>query len=164
MTGIIAVDALAPNIFQILPKLGFKISKNGKRSINNSRARLVKNGILKYDVNGFLCLTEKGKDKLREIEAVEYKIISPRKWDNKWRVLIFDIKESRKSLRDKLRKTLISVGFVRLQDSVWVFPHDCEDLITLLKADFKIGKDVLYMVVDKIENDGVLRKSFGLFQ
>ena len=52
-------------------------------------------------------------------------------------------------------------GFVRLQDSVWIYPYDCEDFMVLLKADFKIGKDVLYMIVDELEGDGRLRKEFG---
>ena len=54
------------------------------------------------------------------------------------------------------------IGFVRLQDSVWVYPYDCEDLITLLKADFRVGKDVLYLIVDSIENDKYLRAEFNL--
>jgi DNA-binding transcriptional regulator PaaX len=77
-------------------------------------------------------------------------------------VLIFDIKESKKSLRDKVRNTLVSIGFVKLQNSVWVFPYDCEDLITLLKADFSIGREVLYMIVDRIENEETLLKYFGI--
>jgi len=54
------------------------------------------------------------------------------------------------------------IGFVHLQDSVWTYPYDCEDLIVLLKADFKIGKDILYMIVDELEGDWRLRKEFGL--
>jgi hypothetical protein len=54
------------------------------------------------------------------------------------------------------------IGFVRMQDSVWLYPYDCEDLIVLLKADFKIGKDVLYMIVDSIEADTTWRKHFKL--
>jgi len=77
-------------------------------------------------------------------------------------VLIFDIPEKRKGTREKVRRTLISLGFERLQDSVWVFPYDCEDLITLLKVDFKIGKDILYLVVESLEYDLPLRKKFGL--
>ena len=51
---------------------------------------------------------------------------------------------------------------MRLQDSVWVFPYDCEDFIALLKAELKIGAAVLYMVVEHIENDKHLRSHFGL--
>lgn len=54
------------------------------------------------------------------------------------------------------------MGFVRLQDSVWVYPYDCEDFINLIKTDFKIGKDLLYIVADKIEGDKSLVKFFKL--
>ena len=53
-------------------------------------------------------------------------------------------------------------GFVRLQDSVWVFPYDCEDFVSLVKAELKIGSAILYMVVEHIENDKHLRAHFGL--
>ena len=58
--------------------------------------------------------------------------------------------------------TLRDIGFIRLQNSVWVYPYDCEDLITLLKADFRVGKDVLYLVVEAMENDKEIRKHFRL--
>ena len=43
-----------------------------------------------------------------------------------------------------------------------MYPYDCEDLITLLKADFRVGDAMLYMIVDTIERDGALRKHFGI--
>ena len=55
-----------------------------------------------------------------------------------------------------------SAGFLQLQQSVWVYPHDCEDLVALLKADLHIGKDVLYLIVEKIERDAWVRKHFGI--
>ncbi len=54
------------------------------------------------------------------------------------------------------------LGFVRLQDSVWVFPYSCEEFLALLKAELKIGTSVLYMVVEEIENDKHLREHFNL--
>ena len=85
-----------------------------------------------------------------------------RRWDKRWRVIIFDIPERHRATRDRLRTMLRSLGFVQLQASVWVYPHDCEDLIALLKADFHAGDDMLYMIVDTIERDSWLRKHFGL--
>ena len=107
-----------------------------------------------------LRLTAKGEQILRRLELHDFKLRKPKRWDRKWRVLIFDIPERRKNLRPKIRYTLLAIGFIRLQDSVWVYPYDCEDLITLLKADFKIGKDLLYLIVDSIENDFPLRSHF----
>jgi CRISPR-associated endonuclease Cas2 len=130
-------------------------------SINYSRRKLVNDGLLEYNENGYLRLTPRGEKILNEIQARNYTIAKPRRWDKKWRVIIFDIKEERKGLRDKVRNTLINIGFICLQKSVWIYPYDCEDLINLIKADFKIGKDVLYMIVDRVENDGYIKERFG---
>ncbi|OHA27357.1 MAG: CRISPR-associated endonuclease Cas2 [Candidatus Taylorbacteria bacterium RIFCSPHIGHO2_02_FULL_46_13] len=134
---------------------------SSKNSIYIARGRLLKQGLIEYH-SGFFRATEKGKQLLRTSEG-EYKPIPyPRKWDKKWRILIFDIREERKTLREKVRRTLVAIGFRRLQDSVWVCPYDCEDFVALLKADFKIGKDLLYIIADEIENDTFLRKEFQL--
>ena len=85
-----------------------------------------------------------------------------RKWDRRWRVVIFDIPERRKSVRASLRRFMGEYGFVRLQDSVWIYPYDCEDLIALSKANFRVGADVLYMIVERLERDKHLREHFKL--
>jgi len=48
-----------------------------------------------------------------------------------------------------------------LQDSVWVYPHDCEDLTVLMKAELN-RSSFYYMVVEKIENDAWLKKPFSI--
>lgn len=106
-------------------------------------------------------ITEKGK-RVLELETQKVAMTKKRKWDKHWRVVIFDIPERRKSVRNRLRRFMDTYGFVRLQDSVWVYPHDCEDLIALAKAEFRIGFDVLYMIVERIEHDKHLREHFEL--
>jgi len=103
-----------------------------------------------------------GEKKLRHWELQDYKFKRPHKWDKKWRVVIFDIPEKKRKARDQIRSVFISAGFYRLQDSVWVYPYDCEDIVGLLKTDIGVGKDLLYMIVDEIENDKHLRENFGL--
>jgi len=159
--GILSVVVLAPNALQALSMFGFGKKGKHRYAIESSRRRLVQNGLLEY-TDGFLKLTEKGEAKLRQLELCDYKTKKPKRWDKKWRLLIFDIREEKRLLRDKIRRTLLSIGFTRLQNSVWVYPYDCEDLIVLLKADFRIGKEVLYLIVDTIENDGWLKKRFNL--
>ena len=164
--GILGVAVLAPNALQILKFFDTK-SKNKwqKYNINHSIKRLKDHGLIYFETTEkgtFARLTQKGEDKLRKFELLGYKLKKPKRWDGKWRVLIFDIKEERKGTRDKIRFTLKRIGFLRLQDSVWVYPYDCEDLVTLMKADFKIGKDLLYLIVDTIEGDTNLKKYFKL--
>ena len=163
ISGLLATALVAPQAIKALDKMGIiNLHRRQKEVINNARNILIKSGHLKKNHNGFLSLTEKGEEKLKSYELSEYKLIIPRIWDQKWRLLIFDIPEHRKSLRDKIRNTLRSIGFKRVQDSVWIFPYDCEELVALLKADFKVGKDLLYMVVDKIENDKLFRNYYNL--
>lgn len=159
--GLLGIAVVAPNVIGAMAKLGIIPNKRQKEIIKRSRERLVSRGFLEYK-DGFLRLTKNGKVELRGLENIDFKLKKPKRWDKKWRVLIFDIKESKKSLREKIRRTLISIGFVRLQDSVWIYPYDCEDLVALLKADFKIGRDLLYMIVDELEYDTQLLEKFGL--
>lgn len=162
VAGVLSVALLAPNALVALKKLGLIPKPRQKEIFNISRKRLIKVGLVEYSEKGFLRLTEKGEEKLKQLELHGYRIKKPRRWDKKWRVLIFDVPEDRKSIREKIRRTLITIGFKRLQDSVWVYPYDCEDLITLLKVDFKIGRELLYIISDSIENDKFLREAFGL--
>lgn len=162
IAGVITVAAVAPNVLGAMAKVGILPSRRQREYIALSRDRLIKQGLLIRNENGLLRLTRKGEAALRKLTLHEYAFKRPRRWDGKWRLLIFDIPEYRKSTRDAIRRTLISLGFARLQDSVWVYPYDCEDLIILLKADFKIGKDVLYIIADAIENDRTLKKYFEL--
>jgi CRISPR-associated endonuclease Cas2 len=162
--GLLSVAMVAPGALQALKLFGFDkklISRSQRNSVNHSRQKLVREGLLGYE-GGFLRLTVKGEKILKKIEAQNYKVNMPKKWDKKWRVIIFDIKEEKRGLRDKVRNTLVSIGFMCLQKSVWIYPYDCEDLINLIKADFKIGKDVLYMIVDRVENDRLIKEYFGL--
>ena len=160
IAGFISAALVAPNVLTAFDKLG--ISFDNKSSINRARDRLIKQGCLERNNEGFLCLSERGQKKLEKLIIENYELRIPRIWDNKWRVIIFDIPEYRKRLRDRLRKTLINIGFCKIQNSVWVFPYDCEDLLILLKADFEIGRDVLYLVVDKLEGDEDFKNTFGL--
>lgn len=159
--GIIALVTVIPNTAVLLKSLGYDPGRRQREIIKRSRERLVKGKSLVYE-NGFLRITKKGKETLRTFILNDWKVEKPKKWDGRWRMLIFDIPEKRRSIRTNIRRTLVHIGFIKVQQSVWVYPYDCEDLITLLKANFKIGKDLLYVIVDSIENDKHIREAFGL--
>ncbi|HEY4493221.1 MAG TPA: CRISPR-associated endonuclease Cas2 [Candidatus Paceibacterota bacterium] len=138
-----------------------------KRSDSISRAlrRLLDSGYVTFRDTGRgnkLEITNKGRAYLSLVEAGEEDRPKPRKWDRKWRVVIFDIKEERRASRQRLRDFLRRLGFMKLQNSVWVYPYDCEDLVTLIKSEFRIGKGILYLIVDTIEYDKPIREHFGL--
>ncbi len=75
---------------------------------------------------------------------------------------MFDIAEKRKAIRIRFREAMREAGFLHLQDSVWVYPHNCDDFIQLLKADLHLGREVLYVIVERMDNDAWVRKHFKL--
>lgn len=87
-----------------------------------------------------------------------------KKWDEKWRAIIFDIPESNRRSRNFLRKELKWMGFKELQHSIWIIPYNIEKellfLLELWHADFK--GDIRFLIAEKITNDKDFRKIFNL--
>lgn len=158
---VLSIGLVAPQVIGAMSKLGLITNKRHSEIVRSSANKLVKKGLLIFK-EGRYQLTQDGEKKLRQWELQEFKMNRPRKWDKKWRVIIFDIPEKKRKVRDQIRNLFVLAGFYRLQDSVWVYPYDYEDIIGLLKTDFGVGKDLLYMIVDEIENDKSLREYFDL--
>ena len=159
--GILGIGLVAPNVIGALSKLGLLPNFRQKEYITSSASKMVKRGLLFY--NGkYYQLTSQGESLLRRWQFADFRLKKPKKWDKKWRVFIFDIPEKKRKARDDLTTLFRQAGIRRLQNSVWIYPYDCEDLITLLKTDFGIGKHLLYLIVDELENDKYLREEFGL--
>lgn len=162
--GILAVAVLAPNALQALkPFLKRKKKYSLSYYLTQKTKKLIKNGFLKIDIkNGkeFLSLTEKGKRKLFYYQITEQK--KNIKWDSKWRVIIFDVWENVRKKRNLLRMEIKNFGFIQLQKSVWIYPYECAEFVDLLKTDLSFGKNIRYMVVEKLDHDENLRKYFNL--
>ena len=159
--GILAVGLLAPNVIGAMGKLGLMPNRRQKEYVSSSASKMVRRGLVKF--NGkFYELTPVGRGRLKRWELTDFKFNKPRRWDEKWRVIIFDIPEKKRSVRDHIRKLFKSAEFYPLQESVWVYPYDCEDIITLLKTDFGVGNNLLYLIVEELENDKYLRELYDL--
>ena len=164
--GVALVATIAPNAPAALEKLPSVRRAQLRYQYRTVLGRLAAQGHIvfeKREGKQYARITETGRKVLAfEQEKAKLNDTKKRRWNGRWRVIIFDIPERRRQTRDRLRIIMQEVGFVRLQDSVWVFPYDCEDFVTLLKAELKIGAAILYMVVEQIENDKHLRAHFGL--
>lgn len=162
--GILLVAMVAPNTLQLLGKLGVVARLRDQTS--SALSRLARRGFVTFENVGgrkYARITEKGKRFLAyEQQRAALAVTVKRRWDRRFRIVMFDIPERRRSIRIQLRRTMRETGFLRLQDSVWVYPYDCEDFVALLKSDLHLGKDVLYTVVEKIENDAWIRRHFKL--
>jgi len=153
-------------------RLVFKALKKDWRTINKwylyrvirefKDERLVdfveqKNGLTK------IVLTEKGKLKILEFKIDDIKIAKPLLWDKKWRVVMFDIPEKRRSERNVLRAKLKEIGFKEIQKSVFIHPFPCLDEINFITEYFKLRSLVRYGEMVNISNEEELKLKFKLY-
>jgi len=164
VTGLVAFAAVAGNALQLLDYLPNE-KYNLKYRAKTAAGRLVAKKYavwVERDDKRYLSVTSAGRKALEFEQAKIALKNQKKKWDGRWRMVAFDIPERRKAVRFRLCAVMREIGFVRLQNSVWVYPYDCEDFIALLKAELKIGKDVLYAIADTIQYDKDLRRHFNL--
>jgi DNA-binding transcriptional regulator PaaX len=109
-----------------------------------------------------IILTDKGKQKALTYDFGKMEIKKPQKWDKKWRVVLFDIPENRKKIRDALRYHLKNLGFYEFQKSVFVHPYDCKDEIDYLIEFYDIRRFVRFIIADSLDNELHLKKHFNL--
>lgn len=97
----------------------------------------------------FYKLTAKGADRFEKIMIEELAISTPRKWDKKWRLVLFDIPVYHRRSRDQLIEKLRNLNFYMLQRSAWIHPFSCEKQIGVLLKTLNLEKHVSYVVVDQ---------------
>lgn len=108
-----------------------------------------------------LVLTEDGRRKVLKYRLEELKLKKPEKWDGLFRVIIFDIPENKKGVREMFRKKLKDLEFYQLQKSVFVTQYECRDEIEFLKNFYEIPSHVSYILakdIPDIEIDNSQRK------
>lgn len=67
-------------------------------------------------------LTSQGSQKVHE--DIPILRLAQKKWDKKWRIVIFDVQEVNHTHRDTLREKLLLLGFGRWQKSVYIAPFN----------------------------------------
>lgn len=147
--GTIAIPTLPMAVSTVI-----KAWKNiNKRDLGRIIKRLEKQKMISINEVGdkiSIEITEKGRRRLLEYDFENIEIKSKRR-DGKWRLVIFDIPEEKKSSRDVFRRKLLELNFIRLQDSVFVSAFPCKSEIDFLCHFLEISNFVTLVSLDKIE-------------
>ncbi len=109
-----------------------------------------------------LVLSENGKKRALIFNLENIKIKKPEKWDGVWRVVISDVPEKLKNLRDTLRERVLKMGFYPLQKSVFVHPFNCSEEIEFITEFYNGKKFVRFILAHHIDNELDLKKHFNL--
>lgn len=104
---------------------GFVPNRYKKRYFYARTHHLLKTGYIEKIIKNdrpYARLTNLGRKKIvRDFPILSFQ---NRKWDGRWRLVIFDISEKERKARDALRAKLKELGFGKWQKSVYISPHN----------------------------------------
>lgn len=166
LSGAIYLAGTSPYFWLSLMRNYKKLRKYPREKVRSTFYALRRQGYVEFNYKGnqlYISLTKKGKEKAGWMQIDALKIKQPKKWDKKWRIVIFDIAQLKKIYRDAFRGKLKELGFLPLQKSVWIHPFDCKDEIELLKSFFGLSdKELRLIIAQNIGDDKEFRKRFRL--
>lgn len=109
-----------------------------------------------------LILTSEGRRRATLFQQCSMQIKQPKRWDRCWRIVLFDIPEKKRMLRNIFRSHLKNIGFYEFQKSVFIFPHDCEkEMKTVIKL-YEAKSYIRFIQANHIDNESELRRHFSL--
>ena len=163
IVGVVAVAVAMPNAVQLFKY--FKPRNTSERAkIKRSVTCLEKGGFIKKknENDGIFVLTPKG-----EMRALRYKIDTMRiprqkKWDGRWRIVMFDIPEKKLQARRAINFALKKLGCAQYQKSVFITPFPCKEEIDFIGECFDVRSHIRIILAHSIEGDRGLKKTFGL--
>ena len=160
VAGVLVALAVAPGLGAIL-KIIDPNPRKAVYKLERALRSLVSNGKVSHTKAGYRLTTE-GEIELARRKFERYQFSDLKKWDRKWRVICFDIPEKRRSVRHIVHQKLVELGFCRLQDSVYVIPHQCGEILKLIQQALFLQKHVRGMVVTQIDDERTLLSHFVL--
>lgn len=84
------------------------------------------------------------------------------KWDGRWRLVLFDIPESKRPLRDYIRTVLKRLGCREFQRSLWIYPHKFPPFVIKMLEDPQMRQYAKIVTTYDIDYDEDLRRLFRL--
>lgn len=135
--------------------------KAGKQNTKRSIKRLEEKDII-YLNGDKIRLTKKGRELLKRIQAEDITIVRPDNWDHIWHVVAYDIPDEKKQERDYFRTKIEQLGFLKVQESMYVFPYDCVQEIAVFAQSLGISPYVLHLTTSKLSRQSEYVKKFDL--
>ena len=109
-----------------------------------------------------MLLTDKGKRRALTYHIDEITIPKMKKWDKRWRIVLFDIPEKYKKGRNALASILKRMGFYTFQKSVFIHPFDCKNEVDFVIEFFNLRPYVRYIIAEHIDNELHVKSIFSL--
>lgn len=168
ITGMAGSLVIAPNAIQFGEVLLRHLDKRSKaRNAGVLLAYMAKKDLVKYDRlsdgNLYVMITDEGRRRTAKEAFNNINIPTPKQWDGRWRLVLFDIEESRRLARNAFTIKLRKLGFYKLQKSVWVYPYPCSNEITEIQKAYNLEHhDIVLAEVTSLNRETSLKEYFKI--
>lgn len=98
--------------------------------------------------NNGIMITKRGMEKVLMASAHPDK--KEKRKDGKWLMVMFDVPEKMRVLRNLLRSILQNLGYKKFQHSVWVTPYDVLDATEKIIAMHSLDEYVKIFIIEEI--------------
>ena len=138
-----------------------------RRALSRAIDRLYESKMVDFKYNeknksNTIVITREGKKVALNFKSNQMKIKPMKKWDSKWRVVLFDVPEKARYVRDGVRSALRRMKFFEYQKSVFVHPFKCRDEIEFITEFYEARPWIRFLVAESLDNEFHLLTHFGL--
>lgn len=163
--GVVGAALLAPNSLKFTSKplkifLRTLDEREQQRKLKKLTTYMHSQGLVRGSYEHGLVITAVGRKRLEKADFENLKIAKPKRWDRKWRLIIFDIPESQRLARMALTSKLKSLDCQLLQQSVWIHPYPCHEEVKIICINYCIEKWVTYIETTHIDHEAKLKQRF----
>jgi len=151
----VSTDELRENALEAISSVHTG-SQKPEYAINRAMKNMVESGFaesLQSEAQDYLRITAEGRKKLASLELSSGTLPLPAQWDGRWRLIMLDLRDDRKSEREALRYLLKKAGFACVKNTVWVSPYPFEHLFINLKKDLGLSSEMMIMTTDTIDEE-----------
>lgn len=162
--GFLVACLAMPGLTKIVPLFkpnGAKDRYRIKRTIIGLQKKKLVN-IYTKGGNQVVEITKAGERKVLEYNLDDMKLKVPKKWDGWWRIVMFDIPESKRKMRSAVSWKIKELGLFPIQKSVFVSPYVCKNEIDFIGEFFDVRDHIVYIKAKEIEGVGKLKAHFGI--
>ena len=155
-----------PNVLKIIKALKRDYNRLSKQKIKDAIRQLERKKIIELQKDGYetyIKLTKDGQRQILKYKLGELKFGRVKKWDGKWRIIVFDIPEKFRKARQAVSFTLRKAGAYQFQKSVFVYPDDCEDDIRFVAGIYGVRPFVKFIEAGRIDNEPILKRHFEIY-
>ena len=162
--GFIVMCLAMPNLVQVVNLFKPKNSHDRYR-VKRTLRRLQKNNMIRivnHNGRDVVEITTQGKKKVLDYSLDDMQLNTKQKWDGKWRMVMFDIPETRKNARNAVSYKIKEIGMYPIQKSVFIFPYPCKDEIDFVGEMYGIRKNIIYIEATHIDSAEKAKRHFRI--